>query len=167
MTAHAAVSPTRPSDCSAGTSGFATCALHGGHQAAGVARHFTRSTLQSWGMAALADDVETIVSEMLSNAIRHGLPCPEQLPSAPRLVGLGLLRRGATVLCAVSDPSTDVPVVLERTRSAASGRGLHIIDALSESWGWTPPGRRGKTVWATVSAYAPGRTTRRAVPPCE
>lgn len=130
---------------------FATCALSGGLQAAGVARHFTRSTLHGWNLGDLVENVEVIVSEMLSNAIRHGLGGTRDLPGAPDLVGLGLLRRGGTVLCAVSDPSIDVPVVREPDDFAESGRGLHLIDSLSESWGWTPPNHTGKAVWATVS----------------
>ncbi|MCD0482874.1 ATP-binding protein [Streptacidiphilus sp. ASG 303] len=133
---------------------FATCALSGDLQAAGVARHFTRSTLQGWDMPDLVDDVEVIVSEMLSNAIRHGLGGTRGGAGTPNLVGLGLLRRGRTVLCAVSDPSTDVPVVRQADGFAESGRGLHLIGALSRAWGWTPPTRDGKSVWATVSAAA-------------
>ncbi|MFJ6212946.1 ATP-binding protein [Streptomyces sp. NPDC092296] len=162
MTAHATMSPgtavlTAPVGADGpeiGARGFATCALTGNPQATGVARHFARSTLQGWDMPFLIEDVEIIVSEMLSNAIRHGLPTACEQPVRPRLVGLGLLRRGETVLCAVSDPSSEVPVVREPDQLAESGRGLRLIDSLSQSWGWTP-NRCGKSVWATVSAGLP------------
>ncbi|AXI79392.1 ATP-binding protein [Peterkaempfera bronchialis] len=150
----ATVLPTGPDDDRTNAGTFATCALSGDVLAAGVARHFTRSTLCGWEMDALVDNVEVIVSEMLSNAIRHGLTGSRDLAVAgtPNLVGLGLLRRGRTVVCAVSDPSTDVPVVREPDYFSECGRGLHLIDSLSESWGWTPPNHAGKAVWATVSA---------------
>jgi hypothetical protein len=45
-------------------------------------------------------------------------------------------------------------VVKEPDYFAETGRGLHIIDSLSESWGWTPPDRAGKSVWAMVSGPA-------------
>jgi len=157
MTADTAIRPAIPAHSATGTDRaapgtFATCALSGDLLAAGVARHFTRTTLQGWDMGDLVDNVELIVSEMLSNAIRHGLTGARDLPITPNLVGLGLLRRGGTVLCAVSDPSSDIPVVREADAFAESGRGLHLIDSLSASWGWTPPNRAGKAVWATVSA---------------
>jgi hypothetical protein len=37
-----------------------------------------------------------------------------------------------------------------------SGRGLHVVDAISESWGWTPPDRAGKAVWAMIRAPLAG-----------
>jgi hypothetical protein len=133
--------------------GFAACALAGDIQAAGEARQFTRTTLRDWDLTRLADSVTVIVSEMLSNAMRHGMarPSPDHVPSH-RPVWLGLLRQGVGVLCTVSDPSTEVPVLREPDFLAESGRGLHLIDSLSESWGWTTPDHAGKSVWAMVSA---------------
>ena len=128
--------------------GFATCALNGDPEAAGVARHFTRCTLRSWDLAALVDDAELIVSELLSNAIRHGLNRAGGCPARTTLVGLGLLRQGATVVCAVSDPSSDVPVVREPDHFAESGRGLLLVDALADRWGVIEGPFPCKTVWA-------------------
>ncbi len=132
-------------------SGFAACGLAQDPEAACQARQFTRSTLTGWGMPALVDNAAIIVSELLSNALRYGLT-PVQLPVQAHPVWLGLLRRGTTVLCAVCDPGTDVPVLKEPDHLAETGRGLHVIDALSEAWGWTPPDHGGKVVWAAVSA---------------
>jgi anti-sigma regulatory factor (Ser/Thr protein kinase) len=141
-------------DSGEGPSGFAACGLADDLEAAGQARQFTRSTLTGWGMPALVDNAAIIVSELLSNAMRYGLTAPAQLPVPAHPVWLGLLRRGTTVLCAVCDPGTDVPVLKEPDYFAETGRGLHVIDALSETWGWTPPDRGGKVVWAAVSAGA-------------
>lgn len=55
------------------------------------------------------------------------------------------------MLCAVSDAGPGAPVIRPQEALAESGRGLHIVDRLSESWGWTTPDRSGKTVWATMS----------------
>jgi hypothetical protein len=75
----------------------------------------------------------------------------------PHPVWLGLLRRGSSVLCTVSDPSRAVPVVREPDdEGGESGRGLHVVDAISESWGWTPPDRAGKAVWAMMRAPLAG-----------
>lgn len=135
----------------AGSTGFAACALTGDPQDALDARHFTASMLRGWDMAALVDDVGVIVSELVSNASRYGLRRGAEADGTEHPVWLGLLRQGSAVLCSVSDPGTDVPVVKEPDWDAETGRGLHVIDALSDSWGWTAPDRTGKAVWAVVS----------------
>jgi hypothetical protein len=35
-------------------------------------------------------------------------------------------------------------------RTAESGRGLQMVDALSDVWGWSPVTGRGKAVWAIL-----------------
>jgi hypothetical protein len=53
----------------------------------------------------------------------------------------------------ISDPGGDMPVFHPSDGSALRehGRGLCIVDALAEEWGWTPRPPAGKTVWATLS----------------
>lgn len=133
-----------------GASGFAACGLGDDPHVAADARDFTRSTLDGWGMGRLADSAVLVVSELLSNALRYGLTCTGNRASSPHPVWLGMLRRGDSVLCAVSDPGSSVPVVRQPDFFAESGRGLHVIDNLSESWGWTTPDHAGKAVWAVV-----------------
>jgi anti-sigma regulatory factor (Ser/Thr protein kinase) len=135
-----------------GITGFAACPLSADPQAAAAARNFTLRTLLGWGMHAVVDDVAVIVSELLSNALRYGVTGRRCADASPRPVWLGLLRRDHTVLCAVSDPGADVPVMRQPDYFAESGRGLHVIDSLSESWGWTTPDHLGKAVWAAISA---------------
>lgn len=145
-------------------SGFAACALTGEPEAVAGARHFAARTLAGWGLAALADDLSVVVSELLGNAVRHGLPgtaAGEPAGAEGRPIWLGLLRQGATVLCAVCDPGTGVPAVREPDVLAETGRGLRVVDSLSDSWGWTAPDRAGKAVWACLSL--PGRP---AADPC-
>jgi hypothetical protein len=152
MAAHGAFPLDGDSRSKSGASGFAACALEAEFQAASEARHFARSTLYAWGLGELVDNVAVIVSELLSNAIRYGLVSRLRPPASPHPVWLGLLRRGeTTVLCAVSDPSSEVPVLKKPDYFAETGRGLHVIDSLSDSWGWTQPDHAGKTVWAAVS----------------
>ena len=43
-------------------------------ESAGTARHFTREVLVSWGFAGLADEAETIIGELVVNAVQHGTP---------------------------------------------------------------------------------------------
>ena len=52
------------------------------------------------------------------------------------------------MLCAVADPSRAVPVLRASTSLAETGRGLQIIRALADEWGYTAPDHAGKAVWA-------------------
>ncbi len=118
-----------------------------------AARDFAGSTLRRWGMADLEVDVGVVVSELLTNALRHALPRQsEQLGASP--IRLGLLYPGPCVLCAVADPSDQVPVVKTPDYLAETGRGLHVVASLCHRWGWTAPCHTGKVVWATFQPPA-------------
>jgi len=51
----------------------------------------------------------------------------------------------------VADPGRQVPVLRDPDYLAESGRGLHVINALSDTWGCTTPTDAGKAVWALFS----------------
>jgi anti-sigma regulatory factor (Ser/Thr protein kinase) len=129
------------------------CPLHPSPDAASRARSFTRRTLASWSLDALSADAEIIVSELLANAVRHGWTdhtrngCRD---GATRL-WLWLLRDADSFMCVVTDPSDLAPAFRQPGHSGEDGRGLHVIHALSDHWGWTPFGSRGKAVWAILS----------------
>ncbi|MCA1219777.1 ATP-binding protein [Streptomyces sp. 8L] len=127
-------------------------ALPADGRAVSEARRFTGFALRDWALGHLADNAALIVSELLSNALRHGLAAnPGARSGQPSAVWLGLLQRRGTVLFAVCDHSSSVPELREPDYYAQSGRGLHIIECLSEAWGWTTPDTDGKAVWAAVS----------------
>jgi len=113
-----------------------------------VARDFTAATLRRWGVDdERSGDIVVVVSELLTNALRYTVPCPGAVwPRWP--VRLGLLQPGPWVLCAVSDPSDEVPAAKEPGWFGESGRGLHVVASLCDEWGCTPPEPRGKVVWA-------------------
>jgi anti-sigma regulatory factor (Ser/Thr protein kinase) len=125
----------------------AACTLGVGAPAGRVARRFTRGTLADWGLASLADDAEAIVGEFVANAVSHAART-----AGPNLqqVGLRLLRRTGEVMCAVLDPSDSAPVLRKPSRTDEAGRGLQMVDALSDVWGWSPVAGRGKAVWAIL-----------------
>jgi anti-sigma regulatory factor (Ser/Thr protein kinase) len=104
-------------------------------------------------VAERSPDITLVVSELLTNALRHGLPgCGDARPQRP--VWLGLLQPGPCVLCAVADPSKAAPAPQAPGSLAETGRGLHIICALSDQWGYAPSDT-GKVVWAM---FYPGLT---------
>ena len=139
-----------PDACPAGRSDLpriATCTpgTHAGSVHA--ARGFTLATLHRWDAAERGEDIAIVVTELLTNALRHALPWPGD-PSPPSPIRLGLLQPGSCVLCAVADPGRAVPVPQGPGSLAETGRGLQIIRALSDMWGYTVLGDAGKVVWA-------------------
>jgi hypothetical protein len=111
-----------------------------------AARHFTMARLKAWGMAALCDDVGLVVSELVTNALRHSLP---SFPVASaRSIRLLLLPREPFLLCGVADTSDALPRRREPDYIAETGRGLHIVESFSTRWGWTLLQSGGKIVWA-------------------
>ncbi|MEV0783504.1 ATP-binding protein [Streptomyces sp. NPDC050423] len=147
-----------PIDPSA-VAGSATCTLPARYEAVGGARQFTRSTLTGWDLSERFDDVALVVSELVTNALRHALPA--DIPREPQdpPVRLHLMRWTSRLVCAVRDPSRASPVASEAADSAESGRGLFLVESFSDCWGWhhSPvlstegaPGAalRGKVVWA-------------------
>jgi len=135
---------------------IATRALSAQAGSVRAARYFTLATLRRWGTAHSSQDIAIVVSEMVTNALRHALPGPGRRP-----VRLGLLQQGPWVLCAVADPGTAAPVPRTPGPLAEAGRGLQMICAFSDLWGYTTPSEAGKVVWAVFTArHAPPSPAR-------
>ncbi|WP_141576874.1 ATP-binding protein [Actinomadura sp. WMMA1423] len=113
------------------------------------AREFTQVTLDAWGLADDSGDVVVAVSELVTNALRHGLEgLPQPLPLCPiQLVLIGHPRR---LVVSVTDPGARAPepVRADLDRCAEGGRGLVVVGAVSDSWGWSRLATGGKAVWA-------------------
>jgi len=139
-----------PLDPSA-VSSAASCSLPARYEAVSSARQFTRKTLCQWELEERFDDTALVVSELVTNALRHALPSDTPRDERPP-VRLHLMRWTSRLVCAVRDPSDDSPVARETDDdfSAESGRGLFLVDSFSDSWGWHPlaGALRGKVVWA-------------------
>jgi anti-sigma regulatory factor (Ser/Thr protein kinase) len=148
----------------AAVSNAASCALPARYEAVREARQFTRGTLGQWEIGERFDDVCLVVSELVTNALRHGLPSnTPRTPAQDPPVRLHLMRWTERLVCAVRDPSHDSPVAREAEDfSAESGRGLFLVDSFADSWGWHPLAGTlsGKVVWALFRLCPDTRAAR-------
>jgi anti-sigma regulatory factor (Ser/Thr protein kinase) len=103
--------------------------------------------LQRWDATERSEDIAIVVSELLTNALRHAVLEAEP-PRFACPIRFGLVQPGRCVMCAVADPSPKVPVPQESAALSETGRGLHVVGMLADAWGYTPPSDTGKVVWA-------------------
>ncbi|MBO2457794.1 ATP-binding protein [Actinomadura violacea] len=115
-----------------------------------TAREFTQATLREWGLDEGAEDVVVAVSELVTNALRHGLEgLPQPLPLCPiQVVLVGHPRR---LVVTVTDPGARTPEALpnDPDRFIEGGRGLLVVGGVSDAWGWARLSTGGKAVWAS------------------
>lgn len=125
-----------------------TCELPPRPASAKVAREFAMHTVGVWGFSPLADSVGLVVSELVTNALRHAPIAPPHRAGQPWWIQLSLAAYGPCVMCAVTDPSGAGPVRRPFDLADETGRGLHLVDHFSNGWGWLPRSTDGKVVWA-------------------
>ncbi|MDQ1027971.1 PAS domain S-box-containing protein [Streptomyces umbrinus] len=144
----AAVLPRRPSDDVAlliartralDTDRVAAWDIDPDPAAVGEARKNALGRLAAWGLSDAAFVTELIVSELVTNAIRHAAP-PIQL----RLI------HDRTLICEVSDASSTAPHMRRARTYDEGGRGLLLVAQLTQRRG-TRPTPTGKTIWAEQS----------------
>ena len=127
----------------------ATCLLGSRPEAVKASRAFTRATLLDWDMSILADVAELVVSELVTNALRHGVPSARKLVSE-HCIRLRLLAQAPFMMCMVTDPGHDIPVLREAEPTSETGRGLNVVESCSVRWGWHLLDEGGKVVWALL-----------------
>lgn len=104
-----------------------------------TARAVVRGKLRGWGLDNLGDLATLLVSELVTNALRH----------ATGPIGVRLVRPAGlpdVLVVEVSDPLPDLPRERAPEPEDESGRGLQLVASSSRRWG-TRPGEQGKTVW--------------------
>ncbi|GAA2260138.1 hypothetical protein GCM10010145_32210 [Streptomyces ruber] len=93
-----------------------------------------------WGLREAAFTAELVVSELVTNAIRHGAP-PIQLR---------LVHDDTTLICEVSDSSGTAPHLRRAMTFDEGGRGLLLVARLTRRWG-SRHTADGKTIWAELA----------------
>jgi anti-sigma regulatory factor (Ser/Thr protein kinase) len=117
-----------------------TVQLPRGAAAPRAGRALVRQRLTGWGLDGLVDPVQLLVSEAVTNAVLH--------TSGP--VSLGVDRQESGVLVRVVDSSSVLPVRRRPSTTATTGRGVALMDDLSEQWG-VHRLEVGKVVWFLVT----------------
>ncbi|MBO8191021.1 SpoIIE family protein phosphatase [Streptomyces oryzae] len=111
----------------------------------GKARSMAARQLAEWGLEELVLTTELMVSELVTNAIRHGAG-----PIRLRLI------RHSVLICEVADASSTSPRLRHPRTTDEGGRGLFLVAQLSRRWG-TRYTEGGKLIWAEQDLPAPAQ----------
>jgi anti-sigma regulatory factor (Ser/Thr protein kinase) len=113
--------------------------------AAGCARLHTKNVLLEWQLGDLADDAETLVSELVTNALKASWSPAEIKP-----IALHLLANNERLIIEVWDRNPTDPVVRDVDDETEHGRGLAVVEALSNRWGCKRVSFNLKVVWCEL-----------------
>jgi anti-sigma regulatory factor (Ser/Thr protein kinase) len=122
------------------------------------ARLHTRQVLWEWGLSEVAEVAELLLSELVTNAVQAARANFNHMP-----VNVRLSANRDRLLIEVWDGNVQPPVLHEPENDfpaldAESGRGLFLVETLSERWGWYPTRNpEGKVTWCEL-----GRDDRRS-----
>ncbi|MFD6885952.1 ATP-binding protein [Streptomyces sp. NPDC059957] len=128
------------------------------HGPAGVgeARHRMREQLRISGVSeSIVDDAVLILSELLSNACRHGRPLGSRDIGDGGIHASWRVDKAGRLTVEVTDGGGPTrPIPAKPSVTARGGRGLNIISALAQDWGVRDGAAGEVTVWATVACGA-------------
>jgi anti-sigma regulatory factor (Ser/Thr protein kinase) len=122
------------------------------------ARIHARFVVGEWGLPKLAEVLELVVSELVTNGVQAAARIHEswgmgkqRAPGTPS-VKLWLGTDYRQVLVQVWDGHHELPVRQDAGPEAEGGRGLLLVETLSTAWGsYRPAGCSGKVVWAVIA----------------
>jgi PAS domain S-box-containing protein len=107
--------------------------------AVGHARELAIGKLHEWGLEEMSFSTELVVSELVTNAVRHA-----DGPLLLRLI------RDRTLVCEVADTGHTSPHLRHSAEDDEGGRGLFIVAQLVHRWG-TRYTQSGKTIWTELA----------------
>ena len=118
-----------------------------GPAAAAEARRRVRDAIRSWQVPVDLDTALLLTSELVTNAVRH------EAGQRAQAVVLAIVCSRGRLRVDVHDTSCSLPAVAEVPADAETGRGLLLVETLSDEWGFyrTPA---GKAVYFTLAFEA-------------
>jgi anti-sigma regulatory factor (Ser/Thr protein kinase) len=121
-----------------------------GPAAPAEARRRVRDAIRSWRVPVDLDAALLLTSELVTNAIRHEAGQGAQAV----MLAIAIASSRGRLRVDVHDTSRSLPAVAEVPADAETGRGLLLVETLSDEWGFyrTPA---GKAVYFTL-AFEPG-----------
>ncbi|MEV2234966.1 ATP-binding protein [Streptomyces phaeochromogenes] len=99
-------------------------------------RRIVRAGLNRWERPELTEDAELLVTELVTNSLRHGRGD----------IRVRLYLSADRIRIEVRDGARETPVLRTATSSDEDGRGLFIVRAIADDWGISPDG----TTWCTL-----------------
>lgn len=108
----------------------------------GRLRRICKARLKHWGLPNLIDDAQLLLSELLTNALRH---------STGGEVVVRLVRTAEGLLLEVNDGSPGRPTVRAAGPDDESGRGMLLVSTIAASWGVSDD---ETTTWCALSLPA-------------
>ncbi|GAC1420663.1 MAG: hypothetical protein NVSMB57_14590 [Actinomycetota bacterium] len=118
--------------------------------APGSARRFTVRILQGWQCHQMVETAELLVSELVTNAVKH----------AGTKIELRVSLRRRAIRFDIIDLSPSQALPGNPEAGSLSGRGLRIVGSLALEWG-TSALDQGKSVWFTVPRSSADRAIER------
>ena len=101
-----------------------------GPAAAAEARRRVRAAIQSWQVPVDPDTAILLTSELVTNAVRH------EAGQGAQAVVLAIVCSRGRLRVDVHDTSCSLPAVAEVPADAETGRGLLLVETLSDEWGF-------------------------------
>jgi anti-sigma regulatory factor (Ser/Thr protein kinase) len=117
--------------------------LPGSPSSAGSARRFVHDILVQWDREELTELAQLLADELVTNSVLHAGSDVELLVSLHE----------NTLRVEVRDENPQAPMRKDFSLSAATGRGLVLVEELSSDWG-SEPANHGKVVWFELASKA-------------
>lgn len=112
------------------------------------ARKHAKAVALEWRLSGLADDVELIVSELVTNATRAAGLSRDDVLATP-VVRLSIASDLHCILIRVWDGNSQMPARRDAGPDEERGRGLMLVEHLCSKWG-AYPAAGGKVVWVLI-----------------
>ncbi|MET7352953.1 ATP-binding protein [Streptomyces mirabilis] len=115
-----------------------------------LVRRLVRAGLERWDQPDLAESAELLVTELVTNALKHGRGTD---------IGVRLYLTTSHLVMEVRDGSSERPVLRTAAPEDEDGRGLFLVDAIADAWGVTPD---GTSTWCSLPSPAGSAQTEPA-----